>query len=126
MCKSIICFVCCFFIFPSIYAQLSASDVDSLERALSLHTADDEEKLNMLSTLASRLSTSDPEKGLAYAQQLIDLSKKIEHQPSLGKGYAILADNYGILGQDSLAIEGYAKAEEIFRDLEDEVAVAKV
>lgn len=90
--------------------------IDSLERELANHASDDEDKLDLLNKLSTAYSVVDPEKGLQYAEQLIELGNRLRHFSGMAEGYSAKARSLSVLGKDSLAIAAYEKSRSIYME----------
>ncbi|RZK14699.1 MAG: tetratricopeptide repeat protein, partial [Flavobacterium sp.] len=78
--------------------------VDSLEQLLKRSTREDTTRIKLLDKLSFLYSDIDPDKGLLYANKVIELSKKIGDKENLSVGFYNRGINYSSLGKDSLAI----------------------
>lgn len=98
-------------------AQKQGQDlVDSL--LAKLPTAiDDSNKVNLLSEIAFNLNFLSPELGIEYAQQGLELARKINCKMGLAKNYNALMQNYWAIGNFDLAIDMYNSAVKIEEEL---------
>lgn len=112
---AIACFLFCF----PFTSQAQQSVQDSLILLISAHPEEDERKAELLNALAFNISNTDPKKGLAYAQQVIDFADNLKEKRHLSLAYMIKGINLMHLGEyeaalefQKLAIEGLGGEEE--------------
>ena len=78
--KTRICFFLSLSFSISLFGQQSA--IDSLEKAL-VTIREDTARINLLNQLAKQHNSMSDEKAMAYAQQAMDLSKKINYEKGI-------------------------------------------
>ena len=89
--------------------------IDSLENVLKNHPADDSSKLTILSNLSFYYSDIDPDLGFKYAEQEMQLAKKIKVPKHEAEALTNKALNHWAIGEYDTAIKTYRKAGEIYK-----------
>ncbi|MBS1742370.1 MAG: tetratricopeptide repeat protein [Bacteroidetes bacterium] len=89
--------------------------IDSLENALKNHPADDSSKLTILSNLSFYYSDIDPDLGFKYAEQEMQLAKKIKVPKHEAEALTNKALNHWAIGEYDTAIKTYQKAGAIYK-----------
>ena len=97
---------CVFFLFWMATSAWATSPTDSLRNALQ-NTTNAEERLRITIALADKLYNSDPLQALEYADESIQLAKKLNSDSSLVSAYSSQAKTFLHLGNDSRALEVY-------------------
>lgn len=98
---------------------------DSLEKVLKAHQKNDTTKIDLLNKIAFAYSGSNPEKGILFADQAINLTKQIDTiTRRLGTAYNYKALNYTYLSNDSLAIYWYEKSIAHSKKIKDKLGEA--
>jgi signal transduction histidine kinase/CheY-like chemotaxis protein/HPt (histidine-containing phosphotransfer) domain-containing protein len=103
--------------------------VDSLQRELTsdiYKKRSDTNKVKLLNELASAYKNIDPESGIVYAQQQLEIATEINWQKGIGNAYARLGQNHQFKYDYSKALEYDFKALKIFADLADKHSMAEV
>jgi tetratricopeptide (TPR) repeat protein len=93
--------------------------IDSLESELKNHTYQDTVRFNILNQLANQYHYIQPEKGLARAEEALELAKFLDKKDLLASAFKNKAYNLIELSQDSLALNAYNNVISLLRDLED-------
>lgn len=102
----------------NLYAQKQGKEkLDSLLKELPKAKADTNH-VNILKELSSNLYTSDPDKGIEYGLEGVELAKKIGWENGIAKSYLSIGVNYAF-GKSNYpkAIENYEKALSIYEEL---------
>jgi serine phosphatase RsbU (regulator of sigma subunit) len=110
--------------FP-IYAQKQGQDrVDSLYECLHKQVKEDTSTVNLLTELAFELESTDPAKGLEYADQAHQLAVKLNYQAGIGKALLSKAVCYNTKSENAKALHLLFQALRILQDAGnfDEVA----
>ncbi len=97
---------CVFFLFWMATSAWATSPTDSLRNALQ-NTTNAEERLRITIALADKLYNSDPLQALEYADESIQLAKKLNSDSSLVSAYSSQAKTFLHLGNYSRALEVY-------------------
>ncbi|SHG56220.1 Tfp pilus assembly protein PilF [Chryseolinea serpens] len=97
---------CVFFLFWMATSAWATSPTDSLRNALQ-NTTNPEERLRITIALADRLYNTDPLQALEYADESIQLAKKLNSDSSLASAYSSQAKTFLHLGNYSRALEVY-------------------
>ena len=84
----------------------ASTPADSLRRALQ-NAATDEERLKITTLLSDKLYNTDPIQALEYADESIQLAKKLNSDSSLASAYSSQAKTFLHLGNYSRALEIY-------------------
>jgi outer membrane protein OmpA-like peptidoglycan-associated protein len=90
--------------------------IDSLSIELS-NVQGDTNKINLLYELSESYRIFSPEKGVSYANQGIELAKKINWKEGIAKHYDALFKNYWAAGEFDLAVDAYNKLTDIEKEL---------
>lgn len=112
------------FLFSSIFckAQLQGQPlIDSLLKKLPLIT-EDSNRIKILNWLAFTYKTINPNEGVRYALQQIELSKALGKQRAVASGYNVLGLNYQYKSDYTKALECYHKALLFFADKPDYIS----
>ena len=97
--------------------QSNADPIDSLLQELKKHPQDDTLRLQVLFNLGYNLLDIDPEQGLLYSSQALNLASKLDEKLKTAKCYMLQGLNYKNLEQDSNAIVVYTKAIQICKEI---------
>lgn len=97
---------CVFFLFWMATSAWATSPTDSLRNALQ-NTTNPEERLRITIALADKLYNTDPLQALEYADESIQLAKKLNSDSSLVSAYSSQAKTFLHLGNYSRALEIY-------------------
>lgn len=100
-----------------------ARSIDSLLSELPKHQ-NDTHRANILDKLAFSYSTVAPDKGIAYATELLELSRELKWQTGLAKANAVLGINYAARSEYGKAIGYYNEALKISKALGDSSKIA--
>jgi two-component system, LytTR family, sensor kinase len=98
--------------------------IDSLFKILP-SLQDDTNKVNVLSDIASRYFTYDPDKGILYGNKCYDLATKLGWQRGVAYALNALATNYYAKNDLIKAQECYLKSLKIFELVNDRKRIAK-
>ena len=101
------------FIFWSIICFSQNQKIDSLITALN-NTKNDIGKAQLYNTISDEFKTSDPKKMLQYANLALQLSQKINYKSAEGNGFLNVGVANIILGNYSVALDNFTKAQTIF------------
>lgn len=97
-------------------AQLQGQQlVDSLLSKLST-SKEDSFKLKLLNKLSDAYKTIDPDRGIFFGRQALDLSETLGSRRGIGSSYNVLGINYYYKSDYTRALEYYNKALAIFAD----------
>ncbi|AYB34123.1 tetratricopeptide repeat protein [Chryseolinea soli] len=97
---------CVFLLLWMAFTAWATSPADSLRRALQ-NAVTDTDRLKITTALADKLYNSDPLQALEYAEESIQLAKKLNSDSSLVSAYSSLAKTFLHLGNYSRALETY-------------------
>lgn len=86
---------------------------------------DDTTRLRQLTSAAFDAYSTDPEKGLLYASEAIDLATKLGDKSGLAVAWRTRGLNYFSLGKDSQAFSAYDRSLALARSAKDERSIAK-
>ncbi len=100
------------------------SKTDSLQNLLKT-SLPDTSRVQLLADLAMQYWSSDPEKMLAYAQQVLDLSKKNNYTSGEARGYQLIGVYHWQKSEHDKAIDFYTKAQRLYQQLNDWKGEAK-
>ena len=101
------------FIFWSMICFSQNQKTDSLITVLN-NTKNDIGKAQLYNTIADEFKTSDPKKMLQYANLALQLSQKINYKTAEGNGFLNIGVANIILGNYSVALDNFTKAQNIF------------
>lgn len=100
--------------------------LDSLYVMLSKVKADSN-KVNLLNDLSFSYYPIDPEKGIKYGYEGLELSQKIDWKPGIASSYRNIGVNYGFGKSDFIkSLDFYNKSLLIFKELNHQNGIAKV
>lgn len=110
-------FLYLFFLLPVFCrAQLQGQAlVDSLLKRLP-GVVEDSFKIKLLNKLSNTYKTIDPDKGIEYGRQSLELSEKLGSRRGIASGYNVIGINYHYKSDYKKALEYYTKALAIFAD----------
>lgn len=109
------------FLFSSFFckAQLQGQPlIDSLLKKLPL-IKEDTNRIKILNWLAFTYKTIDPNEGIRYAQQQLELAKALDRKKAVASAYNVLGLNYQYKSDYPKALEYYHKALMFFADRPD-------
>lgn len=107
-----------FLALPSaVYAQLQGQQlVDSLLEKLSFAN-EDTFKVKLLTKLSDAYKTINPDKGILYGKESLELAKSLGHSKrGIGAAYNVIGINYQHKSDYTRALDYYTKALQIFAD----------
>ncbi|MCU0451714.1 MAG: tetratricopeptide repeat-containing sensor histidine kinase [Bernardetiaceae bacterium] len=107
-----------------VWGQLSK--IDSLHRLLHQEPAADTNRVNRLVLLAYRHYQSYPDSTLLYAQQALNLARKLDFRAGEGRAVNRLAVGHSVKGDFSQAVKLYLESLKIAEELGDLEGVARV
>lgn len=118
------------FIFISITLQVQAqlqgqAYIDSLTTVLSKAT-NDSNKVHILNEIAYAYYLIDPQKGIEFAKQELDLAKDIFWDKGTAMAYTSLGTNYWAKADYPSALAQYEKAKHIYQQLDDQRHAATI
>jgi tetratricopeptide (TPR) repeat protein len=105
--------------------QKAPFNADSLISVLP-SIAEDTNKVLLLDKLSYSLYTSNPRQGLKYAQEELELSKKLGWTRGLALAYSELGVNSSALADYHNALQFYEKASSYHKDLDDKNGLAAI
>ncbi|WP_103069528.1 tetratricopeptide repeat protein [Aquimarina sediminis] len=100
--------------------ELSAQDkklVDSLKNVLNSYPHQDSTRVTILTLLHEKLMFSKPLEAKRYAEEELEISKKINYKKGIGKGLLHLADFYTNRNNSDSALYYYNEAKATFNDI---------
>ncbi len=100
----------------SVIAQ-NAKLIDSLKTELASRTEDDSIKVSILTRLHEKLMFSKPEEAKAYAQQELEISKKINYERGIALANMHFADYYTNRSENDSSIHYYHIAKTHFKNI---------
>ncbi len=100
-----------------------ANDIDSLKNCLI--KADNNKKLIILNKLYNQTKYTNLLAAVDYAKQTIEVSKELDDTLNLGIAYRKLGNIYSYKGYTELAMRNYQNALTQFRNLKNELEIAK-
>ncbi|WOD43791.1 tetratricopeptide repeat protein [Hwangdonia lutea] len=92
--------------------------IDSLKKQLSTQKDNSIEKVNTLTWLHEKLMFSKPEEAKSYADEVLSISKKINYDEGIAKGYMHLGHYFSNRSKNDSALYYLQKAKEKFTELE--------
>jgi tetratricopeptide (TPR) repeat protein len=113
-------FIIVFILLP-FFCTSQQKEIDSFLTVLKNHPAEDTVRLHLLSDISYDYYQINPDKGIAFASEIITLAKKIKDTSWLGIGYARMGLNYNEKGEPGIALDYYKQATAIFETLNDEI-----
>lgn len=105
------------------YAQ--ESRLDSLARELGNHPQSDTVRVDLLNELAFACYSIDPDRGLAYSREAIELAAQLNSVSRLAQGFNNKSANHWAKGEDSLALLAGERALEIHIQAGNKLGAAK-
>ncbi len=106
--------LCLLWGFLSITLFAQTSRIDSLEYVLTTYTGDNGAKTDLLRDLSFEYRDLDPQKCKEYAEQALELAKKIGSKPKEAAAYNALGIYYYYVDMPYPAYVNYKKAENLF------------
>jgi signal transduction histidine kinase/Tfp pilus assembly protein PilF len=103
------------FIIDNIHAQ--SIKIDSLEKVLKLHKADDTVKVNLLNEIAYNAYKDDANKTLSYATQAGELSDKVHFLKGKAESLWVIGSSLTYSNSNKMALEYYLKAVKIAEEI---------
>jgi len=114
----------------NLYAQKAASAplagqafIDSLLKELPKQK-EDTNKVKLLNSLSYGYSKVNPDDGIKYGQQELELATKLERKKGIAAANQCLGVNYNSKSEYSRALEYYQKALEIYEDINSKQSIA--
>ncbi len=105
----------------AIVLHAAQPEADSLQKVLDNHPLPDSTRLNLLNELAYRhYPYSDPQRGVALADEAISLATNLAHASKLGYAYRAKGINFWAQGKYPDALEMYGNAIKHYDEAEDE------
>ena len=101
------------------------SVTDSLLNLLHNHPQEDTVRFNLMNDLAFEYNFTDPDRGLEVSDDLIALASKLQNEKKLAAAYSQKGVNYASKGNDSMALNMYARALEIHTRINNLSGMAK-
>lgn len=98
--------------------------VDSLSKRLP-ELSDDTSKVSLLDELSDLCRILDPDKGLEYAEQELELAQKLKWEKGVALAYNSIADNYLTKSNFPLALDYYFKAVKINQAIDNDIDLAR-
>ena len=102
-----------FFVLSFIAASAQQQEIDSLQKQLKLHPAEDSTRFHIVNNIAHSYYQLNPAEGLKFADEAIDLAKKLRDTLFLQEAYYCKGLNYYGKSDYSDALELYKKAEAV-------------
>lgn len=90
--------------------------IDSLKQELGSRREDDSVKVMILTRLHEKLMFSKPEEAKIYAEQELEISKKIGYKKGIAVGNMHIADYYGNRSENDSALYYYNNAKQFFKE----------
>jgi tetratricopeptide (TPR) repeat protein len=107
------------------YAQKEGqARIDSLLSVLP-NAKEDTGKVRLFNSISSTYHLIDPNKGISYGEQGIDLANKLKWEKGLGMLYNTLGNNYRIKGDYSIALEYFFKALKVNEKINERIGIAQ-
>jgi tetratricopeptide (TPR) repeat protein len=117
--------VLAFFNSQFVFAQLQGQAlIDSLLPELQ-RINEDSNKVELLNVISFRYYSIDPDKGIEYANEALNLAKRIEWKKGESISYNSLGVNSWAKSDYDKAVEYYQNALQIYQDLGDKSGIAK-
>ncbi|OFX46949.1 MAG: hypothetical protein A2046_12755 [Bacteroidetes bacterium GWA2_30_7] len=88
--------------------------------------SDDTQKVNVFLRLSERNLSNNPEKSFAYANQALDLAKKLNYKKGIAASYNDLGIHFFYKGDFNEALDYYFNSMKIREDLNDKPALATI
>lgn len=115
---------CILFCIPFVFFA-QGKEIDSLKNAIERHPDRDTLKLKMLNDLTYLYYSYDTKEGIRTADSAIFLAKELNHKKLLAGAYQNKAHNYWAQGKDTLAMQLYNEAMDIYLRQGDSVLWAR-
>jgi len=110
----------------SLFAQKKGQAlIDSMLKELP-KLKEDTNKVNMLNAISFGSNSINPDEGIKYGQQALELATKLKWKAGIANADNRLGVNYWRKSDDTKALEYYAAALKIFVDIDYKIGVAKV
>ncbi len=106
------------------YGFSQQNKLDSLLNELRKHPQEDTARLSLLNETARQYIIINPDKGIETADQAIALAFKLKDKVKLAFAYSSKAANYNARNNDSLSLQFFSMALNIYQQLNDKVKVA--
>lgn len=119
-------FLRCVCILLPLFCFSQQQKIDSLTIALEKHSEDNLDRLQALNELSNYIQRSNPDKGLAKAEEAIILAKKLKLKDQEAIAYKYKAYNLTTLSKDSLAFEAYDTSAKINTSLNNWNEVGRI
>ncbi len=116
-----ICIISC--IYDNTYAQTEQSVIDSLLKELP-NVEKDTDKVNLLYNLSDALSESNPDEGIEYGQQGLEICKKMNWKLMQAKIYHAIGLNHLYKSDYNKALEYYTETLKLYEELGDKRNIA--
>ena len=113
-----------FFVFLHFYSSYAQTQIDSLTGLLEQSIADTT-RINVLNELSVEFRSKDPDLGLRYAQDALELSSEIDNQVLKSSSLNNIGVILELQGNLSIAMEKYMQALKISREAKDDNGIAK-
>lgn len=91
-------------------AQQIPTNVDSLRKVLLNHTQEDSVRVNILLSLSYAITYNVPTEAKQYAEEALQLSKKIHWQAGIARSYGTLGSAYHAMSDYGNAIDNFLEA----------------
>lgn len=101
-------------------------ELDSLLNELKKNTKEDTVRLNLLNTIAYNYYNTNPDAGLATAEQALQLAKKLNSKAGIAEAHKAKGINNWANGEDSMALTNFATSLNIYQQLDKKKEIAKV
>lgn len=101
------------------------SEIDSLRKALANHAELDTLRIDILNELSFAHYSIDPNEGIRYSQQAIDLATQLNDLTRLARAFNNKSANHWAKGEDSLAFAMGERALEIHQETGNMLGAAK-
>lgn len=113
-----------FFSFSSLFAQKQGQErIDSLLKVIP-SMPDDTNKVKALSDISSTYWSINPDEGIKYGKQALELAGKFEWKQGMATAYGRIGVNYGAISNNQQALEFHFKALKINEELNNKKAIA--
>lgn len=119
-------FLRCALLLLPLFCFSQEQKIDSLTIELQKHSDDTLDRLLILNELSNSIHNSNPEEGLAKAEEAIKLSKKLKLKDQEAIAYKYKAYSLTALSKDSLAIEAYDTSAKINSSLNNWNEVGRI
>jgi len=85
----------------------------------------DTSKVELLNNIAYKYSSKNPQTGIDYGEQAVELSKELDYETGLAESYNYLGINNSVLGNYDKSIVYFGKALDIYKEVNDSSGISQ-